>query len=92
MFVHQLWRGELGPGTIVGHDGGVASEGVELLLSHHETGEQFREAVEGSVPTGTEELNLKAFDGGWGYFDEHYGADAPSGDAVAAAEVVSPVA
>jgi len=54
--------------------------------------EQFREAVEASVPTGTEELNLKAFDAGWGYFEEHYGADAPSGDAVTAAEVVSPVA
>jgi len=54
--------------------------------------EHFREAVESSVPTGTEELNLKAFDAGWEYFEEHYGADAPSGDAVAAGAVVSPVA
>ena len=54
--------------------------------------EQFREAVEASVPTGTEELNLKAFDAGWAYFEEHYGAEAGSGDAVAAAAVVSPVA
>ena len=54
--------------------------------------EQFREAVEASVPTGTEELNLKAFDAGWAWFDEHYGAGAASGDAQAAAEVVSPVA
>jgi 2-oxoglutarate ferredoxin oxidoreductase subunit gamma len=54
--------------------------------------EQFREAVEASVPTGTEELNLKAFDAGWTYFEEHYGADAASGDVVAAASVVSPVA
>jgi 2-oxoglutarate ferredoxin oxidoreductase subunit gamma len=54
--------------------------------------EQFREAVEASVPAGTEELNLKAFDAGWTYFEEHYGADASAGDAVAAAAVVSPVA
>jgi 2-oxoglutarate ferredoxin oxidoreductase subunit gamma len=53
--------------------------------------EQMREAVEASVPRGTEELNLKAFDAGWAYFEEQYGADA-SGDAVAAATVVSPVA
>jgi 2-oxoglutarate ferredoxin oxidoreductase subunit gamma len=53
--------------------------------------EQVREAVEASVPKGTEELNLKAFDAGWAWFEEHYGADA-SGDAMAAAEVVSPVA
>jgi 2-oxoglutarate ferredoxin oxidoreductase subunit gamma len=53
--------------------------------------EQAREAVKASVPAGTEELNLKAFDAGWAWFEEHYGADA-SGDATAAAEVVSPVA
>ena len=53
--------------------------------------ELVREAVEASVPSGTEELNLKAFDAGWSYFEEHYGA-AASGDAVAAATVVSPVA
>jgi 2-oxoglutarate ferredoxin oxidoreductase subunit gamma len=53
--------------------------------------EQFRQAVESSVPRGTEELNLKAFDAGWSYFEEHY-ADGVSGDAVAAAAVVSPVA
>jgi 2-oxoglutarate ferredoxin oxidoreductase subunit gamma len=60
---------------------------VSKLIPH----DQFREAVEGSVPRGTEELNLKAFDAGWGYFEEHYGVDA-GGDATAAAEVVSPVA
>ena len=54
--------------------------------------EHFREAVEASVPTGTEELNLKAFDAGWAYFEEHYGADAASGDAVTAVSVVSPIA
>jgi 2-oxoglutarate ferredoxin oxidoreductase subunit gamma len=53
--------------------------------------ELVREAVEASVPPGTEELNLKAFDAGCSYFEEHYGAGA-SGDAVAAATVVSPVA
>ncbi len=37
------------------------------------TREQFREAVKASVPPGTEDLNLKAFDAGCAYFDEHYG-------------------
>jgi 2-oxoglutarate ferredoxin oxidoreductase subunit gamma len=53
--------------------------------------EQIRAAVEDSVPRGTEELNLKAFDAGWVYFEEQYGADA-LGDAIAPATVVSPVA
>ncbi|MCK4660620.1 MAG: 2-oxoacid:acceptor oxidoreductase family protein [Phycisphaerae bacterium] len=35
--------------------------------------EKMREAVEASVPTGTEELNLKAFDAGCAHFDEKYG-------------------
>ena len=35
--------------------------------------ENMREAVKTSVPAGTEELNLKAFDAGWSYFDEEYG-------------------
>ena len=35
--------------------------------------EDMRDAVKGSVPAGTEELNLKAFDAGWAYFDEEYG-------------------
>jgi 2-oxoglutarate ferredoxin oxidoreductase subunit gamma len=35
--------------------------------------EQMRQAVLDSVPPGTEELNLKAFDAGCAYFDEHYG-------------------
>ena len=35
--------------------------------------EQMRQAVEASVPAGTEALNLKAFDAGWGYFEEHFG-------------------
>ncbi len=32
--------------------------------------EAMREAVKNSVPAGTEELNLKAFDTGWEYFEE----------------------
>ncbi len=35
--------------------------------------EQMRGAVEHSVPSGTEELNLRAFDAGWEYFQEEYG-------------------
>lgn len=35
--------------------------------------EEMREAVKASVPAGTEELNLKAFDAGCAYFDENYG-------------------
>ena len=35
--------------------------------------EQMRAAVEGSVPPGTEELNLRAFDAGYAYFEEEYG-------------------
>lgn len=35
--------------------------------------EQMREAVQHSVPEGTEELNLNAFDAGWAYYDEEYG-------------------
>lgn len=41
--------------------------------------EQMRQAVEASVPAGTQALNLKAFDAGWAYFEEHYGAPAPAG-------------
>lgn len=33
----------------------------------------MREAVKASVPAGTEELNLKAFDAGLAYYDEQYG-------------------
>jgi len=35
--------------------------------------ETVRQAVEASVPAGTEELNLRAFDAGSAYFDEEYG-------------------
>ena len=35
--------------------------------------EAMREAVRTSVPSGTEELNLKAFDAGFEYYQERYG-------------------
>ncbi len=35
--------------------------------------EQMKEAVLNSVPAGTEELNLKAFEAGLAFFDEEYG-------------------
>ena len=35
--------------------------------------EQMREAVRASVPAGTDELNLRAFDAGCAHFDEVYG-------------------
>jgi len=38
-------------------------------------GEAMREAVKTSVPAGTEDLNLRAFDAGWNYFEEHYEKD-----------------
>lgn len=42
---------------------------VTKLVPH----EAFRNAVKESVPAGTEDLNLKAFDAGYGYYDEAYG-------------------
>ena len=33
----------------------------------------MREAVRHSVPPGTEELNLRAFDAGWEYYEQEYG-------------------
>lgn len=40
--------------------------------------EQMRAAVKASVPPGTEELNLRAFDAGYAYFEEEYGEKKPS--------------
>ena len=34
----------------------------------------MRDAVKGSVPAGTTELNLRAFDAGWAAFENDYGA------------------
>jgi 2-oxoglutarate ferredoxin oxidoreductase subunit gamma len=53
--------------------------------------DQMREAVAASVPPGTEELNLKAFEAGLAYFEEHYGAGVAS-DAEAGEPLVSPMA
>jgi len=61
--------------------------GVTRVVPH----EQMREAVATSVPPGTEELNLKAFEAGLAYFEEHYGAGVP-GDAEAGEPLVSPMA
>jgi 2-oxoglutarate ferredoxin oxidoreductase subunit gamma len=36
--------------------------------------EAMREAVKASVPAGTEELNLKAFEAGLAYYDDQYGS------------------
>jgi len=47
--------------------------------------EAMREAVKASVPPGTEELNLKAFDSGLAYYDEHYGKTGNRGVEAAAA-------
>jgi len=41
------------------------------------TREQMRAAVQASVPAGTEELNLKAFDAGCAYFDREYAGQKP---------------
>jgi 2-oxoglutarate ferredoxin oxidoreductase subunit gamma len=48
--------------------------------------EAMREAVKASVPAGTEQLNLKAFDAGLSYYDEHYGK-AKQGEKANGAEV-----
>ena len=49
--------------------------------------EAMRAAVEASVPKGTEELNLKAFDAGVSYYDEHYGPNASTESTEATREV-----
>jgi 2-oxoglutarate ferredoxin oxidoreductase subunit gamma len=38
--------------------------------------EEMRDAVKASVPPGTEDLNLRAFDAGWDSFEENYGKTA----------------
>lgn len=53
--------------------------------------DEMREAVLGSVPPGTEELNLKAFDSGWSYFEQEYGED-QAGEGAAAAVAAEPTA
>ncbi|UCF33530.1 MAG: 2-oxoacid:acceptor oxidoreductase family protein [Phycisphaerales bacterium] len=51
---------------------------VTKIVSHDE----MREAVKASVPPGTEELNLKAFDAGWEAYEKEYG----EGEAMAVSE------
>ncbi len=46
--------------------------------------EAMRQAVAKSVPAGTEEFNLKAFDAGWSYFEEMYGNKSDAQEATAA--------
>jgi len=41
----------------------------------------MRQAVEESVPKGTEELNLRAFDAGCAAFEESYGSKAKKEEA-----------
>lgn len=43
----------------------------------------MREAVKGSVPAGTEEINLQGFDAGWTYFEKEYGFATPEAQAAA---------
>lgn len=43
--------------------------------------EAMRESVKRSVPAGTEELNLRAFDSGYDYFTSEYGPDRVPGGA-----------
>ena len=50
--------------------------------------EEMREAVKASVPPGTEELNIKAFDAGFAYFEEEYEKKSPE-KAAAAAESIT---
>ncbi len=47
--------------------------GFFTAITQLATREEMRKAVEASVPEGTQELNLKAFDAGYEYFEEHYG-------------------
>ena len=51
--------------------------GFFTAVSEVVTRDQMREAVEHSVPAGTTELNLRAFDAGVDYFDETYAGKTP---------------
>ncbi len=45
--------------------------------------DEMRAAVKGSVPAGTEDLNLKAFDAGWQHFEEEYDEGKRKGSGIA---------
>ena len=53
--------------------------GFVAAVTRIATRDQVRRAVELSVPAGTEELNLKAFDAGWAWYEERYGGQGPQG-------------
>ena len=42
-----------------------SSSNADLLMS---------EALKGSVPSGTEAVNLEGFDAGWAHFEKEYGS------------------
>jgi 2-oxoglutarate ferredoxin oxidoreductase subunit gamma len=54
--------------------------------------EAMRDAVAHSVPRGTEELNLRAFDSGWDYFQEEYGSSSKKKTTKAAEETTAAAA
>jgi 2-oxoglutarate ferredoxin oxidoreductase subunit gamma len=54
--------------------------------------EVMREAVKGSVPAGTEEVNLQGFDAGWASFEKEYGPGALDAGLAAASAAGGPVA
>jgi 2-oxoglutarate ferredoxin oxidoreductase subunit gamma len=51
--------------------------------------DQMRTAVEASVPAGTQELNLRAFDAGWAWYEEQYGGKGEGAQAEVAATTPS---
>lgn len=51
----------------------IVMVGFFAAVSGVVTKDEMRSAVEHSVPPGTEELNLRAFDAGWDYFQKEYG-------------------
>ena len=56
--------------------------GFFTAVSQVTSRDQMREAVEGSVPAGTTDLNLRAFEAGAAYYDEVYGGAAQPADPV----------
>ena len=59
--------------------------GFFTAATHVVSHDHMRQAVEASVPAGTEKLNLQAFDSGFSYFGEHCGAGAGQGALAGAA-------
>ncbi|UCE58804.1 MAG: 2-oxoacid:acceptor oxidoreductase family protein [Phycisphaerales bacterium] len=63
----------------------IAMMGFFAAVTELASREEMRNAVKDSVPPGTEELNLKAFDAGVAYFDDEYGQAAMKKTKAAAA-------